>query len=287
MASSPGAKGQGGGAGSGGTGTRAHVMVLVLENREASSVINNPSAPYIRSLASRYGLATQSYGMSHPSLPNYLTLIGGSTFGITSDCTDCSVGSAPSLVDQLEAAGIGWKAYMEGMPYPCYLGATSPAGYAKRHDPFLYFTRIVSNPSRCNRVVPYSQLSVDLASGTAPPFLWVTPNVCHDGHDCPTSTTDSWLASNLPPVLASAWYRSGGAVIVTWDEGETDASCCNGNANGGHIVTIVISGRTPRGARSSTPVDHAGTLATIEDQLGLSHLNGAKDPANGNLLSLL
>lgn len=276
-----------GGRAGGGTGAKtAHVMVIVLENREASSVINNPSAPYLRSLASRYGLATQSYGMSHPSLPNYLALTGGSTFGITSDCTDCSV-SAPSLVDQLQAAGIDWKAYMEGMPTPCFPGVSTPQGYAKRHNPFSYFTRITSDPSRCDRVVPYTQLSGDLASGSAPPFLWVTPDVCHDGHDCPTSTTDSWLSANLPPVLGSSWYRDGGIVIITWDEGETDAGCCNGNANGGHVATIVVSATAPTGARSSTPVDHAGTLATIEDLFGLSHLNGAKDPANGSLRSLL
>ena len=128
----------------------------MIENAEYPEVIGSPSAPYINSLAGRYGLATQSYAVTHPSLPNYLALTSGSTHGIDSDCTSCSV-SAPNIVDQLEAAGLTWKAYMEDLPHPCFLGA-SAGGYAKKHDPFAYYVDIASDRARCERIVPFSAL---------------------------------------------------------------------------------------------------------------------------------
>ncbi len=175
---------------------------------------------------------------------------------------------------------------MEGATQPCFSGVSSDQGYAKRHDPFVYFTHIANTPSMCARIVPYSELSSDLADGQAPSFIWVTPNVCDDGHDCPTSTTDRWLSQNLPPVFSSGWYKAGGVVIITWDEGESNAGCCNG-AGGGQIATIVVSAHTTPGARDGSPIDHSGTLATIENLYGLGHLGAAADPASGSLAGLL
>jgi len=259
-----------------------HVMVVVEENREYPEVIGNPSAPYVNSLASQYGLATQAYATTHPSLPNYLELIAGTTFGITDDCTACSV-EGTTLVDQLQAAGLDWRAYMEGVPGPCYGGAFTSAGYAKKHDPFMYVRHIAGNPGECGRVVPFSQLASDLAAGASgPAFMWVTPNLCDDGHDCSTQTMDSWLANNLPGVLSSSWYQEGGAVIVTWDEGTTSVGCCGG-ASGGHVATVVVSASTRGGVTLPYAVDHAGTLRTIEDMYGLSHLGHAACACSGEL----
>src|SRR5436305_3852720 len=102
-----------------------HVAVIVMENEELGAVIGSRHAPYINSLARRYALFTRSYGVSHPSLPNYLALIGGDTFGVDSDCTDCDNLAGPTLAGQLDAAGLGWRAYMESMPRPCYRGASA------------------------------------------------------------------------------------------------------------------------------------------------------------------
>ena len=263
--------------------TPLHVMVVVLENRDASGVIDSPDAPFLSSLARTYGMATESFGAAHPSLPNYLALVSGSTHGITSDCTDCSVDGA-NLADQLSAAGIPWRAYMEGLPSPCFLGPQSEAGYAKKHDPFVYFRHFAATPAECDRVVPYDRLSGDLASPDPPAFVWVTPNLCHSGHDCDTATTDRWLAGMVRPVMASSWF-SGGVIVITYDEGSTHASCCGG-ADGGRIATVVVTARVPPGARWSQPVDPAGILATIEDLYGLPHLGLAASPASGNILAL-
>lgn len=170
-----------------------------MENRDATSILNNPRAPYINQLAARYASADQYYAISHPSLPNYLTLIGGDTFGVDSDCTDCFQ-SAPNLVDALETKGKTWKSYQEDMPRPCFLGEGT-AKYALKHDPFLYFTDVRTNPARCNRVVPLTQFDTDLAGGNMPDFAWVTPNLIHDMHDGSITDGDTWLATFVPKIL--------------------------------------------------------------------------------------
>jgi phosphatidylinositol-3-phosphatase len=259
-----------------------HVMVIVEENREYGSVIGDPSAPYINSLAAAYGVATQWYGVSHPSLPNYLALVSGSTQGVHDDGTGYTF-AGPTLVDQLSARGIGWRAYMEDMPSPCDQAPAS-GGYAKKHDPFVYFSSITRDPTKCGNVVPLGRLAAELASGTAPPFLWVTPNLCHDGHDCGTATADAWLRGEMQTVMASAWYRQGASVVVTWDEGASDRGCCAGAA-GGQIPTLVVS---PRGRqRLTTPGDHDGTLRGIEEAYGVGLLGAAADPRSGDLRPLL
>lgn len=260
-----------------------HVLLIVEENRSASSVIGSPDAPYITSLADRYGVATAAYGQAHPSLPNYLELLSGSTQGVTDDGTEYSF-AGPTLVDQMAQRGITWRAYMESMPAACYAGASAGA-YAKKHDPFMYF-RSITGTAQCQNVVPYTSLQTELRAAQPPDFAWVTPNLCNDGHDCPTAAADGWLASNLAPVLTSSWFTQGGIVILTWDEGTDSGGCCGG-ASGGHIATIVIAAGSPRHTTLSQPVDHAGTLRTIEHLYGLPPLDDAACTCSGSLAALL
>jgi hypothetical protein len=242
-----------------------------MENEEASSVIGNHAAPYINRLTRAGALATSSYAVTHPSLPNYLALTGGSTFGIESDCTDCHVG-ARNLVDELEAAGISWKAYMQDMPGPCFTGASSGL-YAKKHDPFIYYDDIRLNPKRCANVVPGAQLDKDLAAGALPRFAWITPNMCNDMHDCDVATGDRYLAGLVPRLIGAV--GPSGAVFLTWDEGASDSGCCS-VAAGGRIVTIAAGGAVRRHARAAIRYDHYSLLRTIEDawrlpELGYAH----------------
>src|SRR6266699_2252794 len=158
--------------------TFSHVFTIVMENEESSSLIGNSAAPYINGLAQSYGLATQYYAISHPSLPNYLAMTAGSTFGISSDCTTCWVG-ATNLADQIEAGGRSWKAYLEGMPSACFVGDAYP--YMQKHNPWIYYHDIRTNAARCTaHVVPFTQLGADLASGSVPSYVWITPNMCND-----------------------------------------------------------------------------------------------------------
>lgn len=275
-------------------GTPAHVMVIVLENQEYSAVVGSSTAPYFNQLAQRYGLATDYHARTHPSLPNYIDLIAGSTMDITSDCTDCHT-DGDTIVDQINRVHVHWKAYMGGMPSICYQGADYPPGtldgYAKKHNPFLYFDHLRNDPAACQDDVPLTQLSGDLSNGVATPFIWISPSLCDDGHSstCGLAAADRWLQSTIPTILQSRWYAQNGIVIVTFDEGRSDStsSCCGGGAHGGHVATLVISKLVKPGAREDTPVDHAGTVRTIEALYGVPYLRTAADPQSGDLMALL
>jgi len=251
----------------------SHVFVIVMENHEYSSVIGNPAAPYTNGLVASYGLATSYYAASHPSLPNYLALTAGSTFGIASDCTTCFV-SATNIADQVEGSGRSWKAYMEDMPVPCYMGASS-GNYAMKHNPFMYYNDIRNNPVRCAaHVAPFTQFWVDMSSGQVPDFVWITPNMCNDTHDCPVGTGDAWLRSVVPTITGSAAFRNGGVLFITWDEGSSNAGCCSGSW-GGHVATLVMAPNAISGFRSGVAENHYGLLRTIEDGFHLGHLGAA------------
>jgi len=259
----------------------SHVVVIVMENAEYEEVIGSAAAPYVNSLARRYSLATSSFAITHPSLPNYLALTSGSTHGITSDCTDCQV-SATNIVDQLEAAGVSWAAYLEDVPTPCFRGAGS-GGYAKKHNPFIYYRDIAASPARCRKLVGFGQLAADLRSGALPAYAWISPNLCDDGHDCGVGAGDRFLARTVPALLRVLGPH--GFLVLTWDEGASDRGCC-GAAHGGHVATILAGPGVVAGAREHRAVDHYGVLATIEQALGLPPLAGAADPRAGSLTSL-
>ncbi|MBV9465675.1 MAG: hypothetical protein JO206_00275 [Solirubrobacterales bacterium] len=265
-----------------GGGRPAHVAVVLMENEEYTDIIGSSQTPYINRLARRYALASGAYAITHPSLPNYLALTGGSTFGITSDCTDCTVGST-SIVDQLSVARVSWRAYMEDLPGPCFTGAGS-GEYAKRHDPFVYYSRVANDPARCSRVVPLTQLSLDERAHRLPSFIWITPNLCHDMHDCDPATGDRFLARLLPPLLRSLGPR--GVLFLTWDEGTSDRGCCR-LASGGNVATIVAGAGARPGARATIAVDHYSLLQTVEDLLGLPRLRGAGCACTPSLAPLL
>jgi hypothetical protein len=260
----------------------SQVIVVVLENEEASDVIGSAQAPYTNSLARRYGLATQSFAIAHPSLPNYLALTSGATDGIGSDCADCHV-AARNIVDQLQAAHVSWRAYMEDQPGACFRGAAS-GGYAKKHNPFIYYDDVASDTGRCSRIVGFDQLAHDLDGDRLPTFAWITPNLCDDGHDCGVRGADRFLARTVPLLLRELGPH--GLLLLTWDEGGSDAGCCAGAARGGRVATIVAGPDVRAHAREAQPVDHYGVLATIEQALGLPPLARAGDAASGSLDAL-
>jgi hypothetical protein len=263
-------------------GPPAHIAVVVLENHEYDQVIGDRSAPYINGLAKHDALATRSFAITHPSLPNYLALTGGSSFGISSDCTECSV-AGTGLAGQLDSKGISWKAYMENLPRPCFTGSDAGA-YAKKHDPFVYFRALVKNADDCARVVPLTQLGADERTRALPRFIWITPNLCHDAHDCPIASADRFLSKLLPPLLAQ--LGSDGLLFVTFDEGATDSGCCK-LAAGGQIVTIAAGPGARNHTRLATPVDHYSLLQTVEDLFGLTRLSGANCACTPSLRPML
>jgi len=237
--------------------------------------------PYFNELAKSYTLLTQHYAVAHPSLPNYLALIGGDTFGVTFDCTKC-IFDAETLPDLIEASGRTWKSYQEDMPSPCYAGAEA-GDYAMKHNPFMYFDPIRLDALRCIRsVVPMQQLYADLAGGQLPNYSFITPNLCNDAHDCGLGTADDWLKS-LMMILLPLLGRDGSPylVILTWDEGQGNHSCCGLPAEaGGRIATILVSPQAKSGFEDDTQYTHYSILKTISEAWHLRYLSRAADPNN-------
>jgi hypothetical protein len=243
-----------------------HVVVVVFENKEATSIAGNPDAPTFNTLARRYSTLANYTAVAHPSLPNYLALVSGSTHGISSDCTDCVV-HARSLADTLAAAGKTWKTYAEDLPSPGFTSGFA-GRYAKKHDPFLYFQDVAGSRARRDRVVPFTQLGRDLARHRLPDFSLVIPNLCDDMHDCSVATGDAWLKTHVVPLLHSPELR-GGVVFVVFDEGTSDTG------GGGRIEALALGPTVRRASKFGKATNHYGLLRTIEDawhlpRLGLS-----------------
>lgn len=257
-----------------------HVVVVVMENLGYGGALATPG---LAELARRYASATSYYGAAHPSLPNYLAMTSGGTWGVTSDCTSCYQ-SVPNLFSQLAAAHLSFGAYIEGIPGACDLDPYGGVDYAGKHDPFRYYLGVRSSRALCSHIRPLSQLTPLLAGPAArlPRFVWVTPNLCHDGHDCPASVAATWLQGFVAQLTSSAAWRSGGALFVTWDESEGDNSAVVppgrvvGSGGGGRVLTLVVAPHLRPGLRVGVAYNHYSLLATVEDALGLPLLGQAR-----------
>jgi hypothetical protein len=250
---------------------RSHVAVLVLENKEYGQVIGNPAAPYLNSLARHYALATRYYGVTHPSLPNYLALTAGTTFGLHRDCTSCSFGG-PNLMTQLSSKGFSWKSYVGGVPNSCYLGARATS-YVKALNPFAYLRSITGRASRCSNIVPLSNLSADLQGGNLPDFSWITPSLCQDTHHCSVSTGDRFLSQLVPPLVKGLGPH--GALFILWDEGATNRGPHGARNGGGHVPAIVVGPDVRPGTRIKTPMNQYTALRELESAFGVPPLRHA------------
>lgn len=242
-----------------------HIVLIVMENRSYEEIVGSKNAPFANTLIKEGGLATNYYAITHPSLPNYIALLGGSTFGINKNCMNCFI-KKTNLIDQLEKAHITWKAYFESMPGPCFLGSTYP--YTRKYNSFVYFTDIIKNKNRCNNIVPYSQLSKDIKnSSTLPDFIWISPNLCSDTHYCPVTTGDKWLAREVPKILNSPIFREQNSLlIITWDEAEKKSSK-------NHVATIFVGPMVKNNYESDKYYNHYSLLRTIEASWGISPMN--------------
>ena len=243
-----------------------HVVLVVFENHESDAIAGNSDAPTFNSLGSRYARITRYFAVAHPSLPNYLALVSGSTQGITSDCTDCVVGTR-SLADTLTAAGKTWRAYAEGLPGSGFTGG-SAGSYAKKHNPFLYFAAVAGSRAGRGHVVRFGRLGRDLAAHRLPDFSLIVPDLCHDMHDCSVATGDAWLKENIVPLATSPELR-GGVVFVVFDEGTSDAG------GGGQVEALALGPTLKPHSVFAKTTNHYGLLRTIEDawhlpRLGLS-----------------
>jgi hypothetical protein len=282
-----------------------HVFIIMMENTGYDTLIGNPNAPFTNFAAAATGLATNYYGVSHPSQPNYIAATSGALNGVMND-NDITI-DVPNIVDQLAAKGKTWKAYMQS-----YSLCSSPLDHAcgnqlyeRKHNPFISYQDVQNDPARVANIVDFRRFATDLAKNTVADYVWISPDQCHDMHGraatpqdpCDFSqvqaliaTGDAFLLNTVNAIMTSKAWTGNSVIFITWDEsdftgtgpsgfGDT-SGCCNANPGGGHVVTLVIS-NTLRFARSSgRAYNHYSMLSTIERSWKLGCLANTCDRKN-------
>jgi phosphatidylinositol-3-phosphatase len=249
-----------------------HAWVFVMENHSLHQILGNPKAPFLNRIAHRYRVATRFYAPAHPSLPNYLAMISGSTHGCASD--RCKGGfRGPTLARQLTARGLGWQGYFEGLPHRGYVGGNS-GQYIRHHNPFVYFKRVTSNPRQRRHLRTLRAFPRSLHS---PPALsYIVPDNRHNMHDGPIRVGDRWLARWVTRAMHSRGYRHGGVIFIVWDEGHNDRSgCCLPGVHGGRIPLFIISRHARLHHRLTHPRTTYSLLRSLESGFRLPHLGFA------------
>ena len=242
-----------------------HIFVVAEENHSYSEVIGNSQMPYLNSLTTQYGLATQYYANAHPSIGNYFMLTTGQL--ITNDDSFGGTVSVDNVVRQLITAGKTWKSYAESIPHPGYTGGDSYP-YAKRHNPFAYITDVVNSSTEVNNLQSLTQFNQDLANAQLPNFSFLSPNLLDDAHDGTLQMADQWLQTYMAPVISSPTFQKDGLLIILFDEADTNDST-NG---GGHVATVIISPKAKQGYQSTTLYQHQSTLRLILQGLGVPNV---------------
>ena len=245
-----------------------HVFLLMEENSNYVSVIGNAQMPYLNGLAAEYGLATQYYANTHPSIGNYFMLTTGQL--LTNSDSYSGTVTADNIVRRLVAAGKTWKVYAENLPPAGNLTISITGTYLSRHNPVVYFSDVRNDPGQAANVVPFTRLATDLATGTLPNWAMIVPNACDDAHDCSLSTADGWLQEHIAPLIANPVFQQDGLLLILFDESGGD------NTNGGgRVVWVAVSGKAKSGYQSTTLYQHQSTLRLMLMGLGITSFPGA------------
>lgn len=245
-----------------------HVVVVVEENHSYSSVIGNSAMPYLNSLASQYGLATQYYANTHPSIGNYFEMTTGQI--ITNNDSFSSTISVDNIVRHMLSAGKTWKSYAESLPSVGYTGG-DVYPYTRHHNPFTYFSDVVNSSVQRLNLVPFTQFATDLNNNALPDFSFVVPNKLDDAHDGTLAQADYWLKTRVGPLLSNAAFQKDGILIIIFDE-SFDTDTAHG---GGHVAAVVVGPKVKKGFKSTTFYQHQYMLRTIMEALGMSTFPGS------------
>ncbi|MFB9238836.1 alkaline phosphatase family protein [Plantactinospora siamensis] len=233
-----------------------HIVLVMFENHSYGQINGSSSAPYLNSLAGQGAKFTASYAVTHPSQPNYIALFSGSTQGVTSDSCPKTF-SGTNLGSQLIGAGRTFTGYSEGMPSDGYTGCSS-GNYQRKHNAWVDFTNV---PASSNRT--YAAFPADYT--TLPAVAFITPDMCHDMHDCSVSTGDTWARANLDAY--AQWAKTHNSLlIVTFDE--------DNSLSGNHIFTAFVGAHVRTGSYGER-ITHYTVLRTIEAAYGLPGINNA------------
>jgi hypothetical protein len=238
-----------------------HVVVAVFENQNYGSVIGSRSAPTFNRLAAQGALLTRSYGVTHPSQPNYLALFSGSQQGITNDNCPVNLTGKANLASDLRAHGRTFKGYAESLPSTGYAGCSS-GNYVRKHAPWADFRNVPKSVQ-----VPFSQFPKDFTK--LPTVSFVIPNMCSDMHDCSVATGDRWVRNNL--MAYAQWAKSHNSLLVlTFDED---------NFTSVNKIATVLVGQHVKVGKFTARTDQYNLLSTLTDMYALTPLNKAATAA--------
>jgi phosphatidylinositol-3-phosphatase len=248
----------------------SHVFIVLEENHNYTSVIGNSSMPYLNSVANKYGLATQYYANTPPSIGNYFMLTAGQIYTNNDSYVPPSTGlNIDNVVRHLLSAGKTWKSYEESLQSVGYLSPDT-AYYARRHCPLSYFSDVMgSNVQRLN-LVPFTQFATDLTNHRLPNYSFITPNLINDAHNGTLAQADGWLKTHISSLIASSDFQQSGLLIIVFDESATDNT-----HGGGRVAMVVVSSKAKTGYKSITLYQHQSTLRLMMQALGLSSFPGA------------
>jgi phosphatidylinositol-3-phosphatase len=302
-----------------------HVYVLMMENQSFDNLIGRnkldpsgnflaPDTPFITALGTQAsGMSSLYFGVTHPSLPNYLTQIAGDYFGVQDDNASCFAQPPPgpgchalnkkNLVDSLESAGMTWTVLEESLPKPGWLGVQWPKSgtprlYAQKHNPFAYFTDIASNSARLSHILPLTDATLQQTLASPPTFTYIVPNQCHDMHGTTTCTDfdkllregDKTVEQLVTAIAGAPTFTASSVLFVVWDEDDYSSNfgCCSSKKNrgGGHTLALVVD-KNAAWRSTSAPMNHYSLLKTVEEGLGLPLLGHSADPNIADMFSLL
>lgn len=265
-----------------------HVILIVLENHSYGDILGAPgspsaaAAPFTNALAAACGVGTNYHSVTHPSLPNYLALTAGSTFGVTSDC-HCTF-PVGGIFAQAALNGLSWTAYAEGMPSACDRVHGFGGLYTQRHNPPVLYARLSTCAAHDLPLGSTSSgpLAHALSSRRLANYVFIAPDLCHDMHSCSISSGDAWLAAWIPRIARSyAYQHRATAIFITVDEG-SDGTVGNGEVcadhptdKSCHVPLLVISRYVRAGTVVSAPLTHYSLLRLSEHLLGLPALRNA------------
>jgi len=247
------------------------VMIVIFENTGFDEAL---SQPFFKRVAAQGAVLTNYRAVAHPSQPNYVALVAGTTRGVVDDRNvDLDL---RHLGDLLEARGKTWKVYAEGYPGNCFLGAQH-GRYVRKHVPFLSFKNVQTNPERCAKIVEADQLFADVRSGSLPDYSMVVPDLDDDGHDTGAEFADRWFERRFGPLLADPAFTQELLFVATFDEDD--------RMGGNRVYTALVGPAIRPGLVSNAPYTHYSLLRTVEDAFGLGTLG--RDDAHARSIASL
>jgi len=247
-----------------------HVFIVVEENANYSDVIANPAMPYLNGLANQYGLATNYFANAHPSSPNYFELSTGQTLAPLSLTDAITPHNFP--VDATRSSATSRRRQnLEVLRRRSSIGRLHRrrhGRYAVRHNPLAYFTDVQNDAKQAQNLVLFSQLAADLNTANLPNYSFIVPNLCNDAHDCPLSTADTWLKTNIDPLIHSPKFQIDGLLVIVFDEANT----LDLTSGGGHVAAVNVSPLAKRGYKSIAFYQHQSVLRLTLEGLGVTKL---------------